>query len=230
MFGRKQDFGRELETVDETPVGVDSLKTKESARVKLIAGLGNPGTDYDGTRHNVGFMVLDTLAETFGAALKRRKFGALAADVSQGDRTLLLLKPQQFMNRSGHSIATAAGFYKLDPADVLVVTDDMALPVGQLRLRAQGSAGGHNGLKDIIAAMGTDQFPRLRVGIGSSGQRDAADYVLSRFNGDERRTIEQAVATAVQAIRCWLTDGIDTAMTRYNVKPAAEQNGQDISN
>lgn len=195
--------------------------------MKLIAGLGNPGTDYDGTRHNVGFMVLDALGQTFGVSVKRKKFGALAEEVLHGDEKLLLLKPQQYMNRSGHAIATAAGFYKLDPAEILVVTDDMALPIGQLRLRAKGSAGGHNGLKDIIAALGTEQFPRLRVGIGDSGRRDAADYVLSRFTEQERPIVNQAVATAVQAVLCCATDGVETAMTRYNVRTETGQNGQD---
>lgn len=206
--------------------GVDSLKMKECARVKLIAGLGNPGTDYVGTRHNAGFMVLDVLAQTFGVSIKREKFGALAAEVLHGDEKLLLLKPQQYMNRSGHAIATAAGFYKLQPADVLVVTDDMALPTGQLRLRPKGSAGGHNGLKDIIAALKTDQFPRLRVGIGSAGTRDAADYVLSRFSEPERQSIDQAVQTAANAALCWAAEGIEPAMTRYNVR-TADSNGQD---
>lgn len=206
--------------------GVDSLKMKECARVKLIAGLGNPGTDYVGTRHNAGFMVLDILAQMVGVSIKREKFGALAAEVLHGDEKLLLLKPQQYMNRSGHAIAAAAGFYKLQPADVLVVTDDMALPTGQLRLRPKGSAGGHNGLKDIIAALKTDQFPRLRVGIGSAGTRDAADYVLSRFSEQERQSIDQAVQTAATAALCWAAEGIEPAMTRYNVR-AADSNGQD---
>ncbi|MBL7215241.1 MAG: aminoacyl-tRNA hydrolase [Phycisphaerae bacterium] len=196
--------------------------------MKLIAGLGNPGTDYDGTRHNVGFMVLDALGRTFGVAIKRRKFNALAAEVMYGDHKLLLLKPQQYMNCSGHSIATAAGFYKLQPEDVLVVADDMAMPTGQLRLRAKGSAGGHNGLKDIIAALGTQQFPRLRVGIGSAGSRDAVDYVLSRFTEQQCQTVDQAVATAANAVLCWVTDGIETAMTRYNVRTETEQERQDV--
>ena len=208
-------------------MGVDSLKTKESARVKLIAGLGNPGTEYDGTRHNVGFMVLDALAETLGTKIKRKKFNALAEEVLHGDEKLLLLKPQQYMNRSGHSIATAAGFYKLEPADVLVVTDDMALETGHLRLRPKGSSGGHNGLKDIIAALGTDEFPRLRVGIGSSGQRDAADYVLSRFDSADKKMVDQAVAKAAEAILCWVIDGIEAAMTRYNVRPIKGQDEQE---
>ena len=195
--------------------------------MKLIAGLGNPGTEYGGTRHNVGFMVLDALAETLGTKIKRKKFNALAEEVLHGDEKLLLLKPQQYMNRSGHSIATAAGFYKLEPADVLVVTDDMALETGHLRLRPKGSSGGHNGLKDIIAALGTDEFPRLRVGIGSSGQRDAADYVLSRFDSADKKMVDQAVAKAAEAILCWVIDGIEAAMTRYNVRPIKGQDEQE---
>lgn len=208
-------------------LGVNSLKTKECARVKLIAGLGNPGTDYTGTRHNVGFMVLDVVARMFGETIKRQKFGALAAEVQHGGDKLLLLKPQQYMNRSGHAIATAAGFYKLTADDILVVTDDLALPTGQLRLRPKGSAGGHNGLKDIIAALKTDAFARLRVGIGSSGSRDAADYVLSRFSEQERGIVDDAAAAAANAALCWAADGIEAAMTRYNVRRADDSNGQD---
>jgi PTH1 family peptidyl-tRNA hydrolase len=208
-------------------LGFDSLKTKEYARVKLIAGLGNPGAAYAGTRHNVGFMAADALARLLGVRIKRRRFGALAAEAVHGDTKLLLIKPQQYMNRSGHAVATAAGFYKLAPADVLVVTDDMALSTGQLRLRPKGSAGGHNGLKDIIDALGTEQFPRLRVGIGSAGTRDAADYVLSRFSEPERQTVEQAVGTAAQAVLCWVTDGIEAAMTRYNVRLEHENSEPD---
>ena len=135
-------------------MGVSSLETKKGASMKLIAGLGNPGSKYDQTRHNVGFRVVDALAERFGEKVRRKKFNALAEEIHAEDTKLLLIKPQDYMNRSGHAIATAAGFYKLGPADVLVVTDDMALDVGRLRIRAKGSAGGHNGLKDIIARFG----------------------------------------------------------------------------
>lgn len=208
-------------------LGIDSLKMKERARVKLIAGLGNPGTDYIGTRHNVGFMVLDALAGMFGETIRRQRFGALAAEILCGDDKLLLLKPQQYMNRSGLPVATAAGFYRLGPEDILVVTDDLALPTGQLRLRPQGSAGGHNGLKDIIAALKTDAFSRLRVGIGAAGGRDAADYVLSRFSEQERQTVDEAVAAAAKAALCWVTDGIEPAMTRYNVRLDAGQDAKE---
>jgi PTH1 family peptidyl-tRNA hydrolase len=125
------------------------------------------------------------------------------------------------MNRSGHAVATAVGYYKLTPSDVLVVTDDMALAVGRLRLRVKGSAGGHNGLKDIIARLRSDAFPRLRMGIGASGPVDAADYVLSRFAPDERQMVQTAVQSAADAVECWLREGVDAAMTRYNAKPNA---------
>jgi PTH1 family peptidyl-tRNA hydrolase len=184
--------------------------------VRLIVGLGNPGPQYDQTRHNVGFMALDALAERLGVTIRRKAFNALAEDVMLGDLKLVLLKPQQYMNRSGHALATAAGFYKLSAQETLVVLDDLALPVGQLRLRAKGSAGGHNGLKDIIARLGTDAFARLRIGIGDSGSRDAADYVLSRFGSDERPAISQAVRQATDAILTWAQHGVETAMNRYN--------------
>lgn len=198
--------------------GVGSLETKNGASMKLIAGLGNPGSQYENTRHNIGFMVVDAIAQRYGSSVRRKKFNALVEEIHVENRKLLLVKPQQYMNRSGHAIATAAGFYKLNPADVLIVTDDMALEVGRLRLRAKGSAGGHNGLKDIIARLGTNVFPRLRVGIGDSGPVDAADYVLSRFCDEERSLIDTAVHSAVDAILCWITEGIESAMTKYNVK------------
>ena len=203
-------------------MGVGSLETKKGASMKLIAGLGNPGSKYDDTRHNVGFRVVDALAERFGEKVRRKKFNALTEEVHAEDTKLLLMKPQDYMNRSGHAIATAAGFYKLGPADLLVVTDDMALNVGRLRIRAKGSAGGHNGLKDIIARFGSDDFARLRVGIGDSGRMDAADYVLSRFSAEERAIVDNAVQTAVDAICCWLRDGVDIVMTRYNAKNEAD--------
>ena len=203
-------------------MGVGSLETKKGASMKLIVGLGNPENKYDDTRHNVGFRVVDALAERFGEKVRRKKFNALTEEVHAEDTKLLLMKPQDYMNRSGHAVATAAGFYKLGPADVLVVTDDMALNVGRLRIRAKGSAGGHNGLKDIIARFGSDDFARLRVGIGDSGRMDAADYVLSRFSAEERAIVDNAVQTAVDAICCWLRDGVDIVMTRYNAKNEAD--------
>lgn len=199
--------------------GAGSLETQEGAAIRLVAGLGNPGKSYDNTRHNIGFMVIDALAAAYGEKVNSRKFNALTEEIHAEGHKLLLVKPQQYMNRSGHVIATAAGFYKLAPENILIVTDDMALETGRLRMRAKGSAGGHNGLKDIIARLGTDRFPRLRVGIGDNGMIDAADYVLSGFKGDEKERVEQAVQTAVKAVLCWVRDGIDTAMTTYNAGP-----------
>ncbi len=191
--------------------------------MKLIVGLGNPGSEYDQTRHNIGFMVADVLAGRFGTEIRRKKFGALTEEVTDGFNKLLLVKPQQYMNRSGRSVGEAAAFYKLDPADILVVTDDLALDVGRIRLRARGSAGGHNGLKDIIAALGTDAFARLRVGIGSRGTRRGADYVLSRFSADERAVIETTVKTAADAALCWAREGAEPAMTKYNAKAESDK-------
>jgi PTH1 family peptidyl-tRNA hydrolase len=199
-------------------MGAGSLEMQESAGVKLIVGLGNPGPAYEQTRHNVGFMVLDALAGRLGASLKRRRFNGLTEDAADGPQKLLLVKPQQFMNRSGRCVADAAGFYRIGAENILVVTDDLALDVGRLRMRPKGSSGGHNGLKDVIAALGTDGFARLRIGIGSQGDREAADYVLSKFAADEKPLIEQAVQTAADAVLCWVRQGAEAAMTRYNTK------------
>ena len=143
-------------------MGAGSLETEKGASMKLIVGLGNPGNQYDQTRHNVGFMVIDAIAERFGVRVRRSKFNGLFEEINVEGTKVLLLKPQQYMNRSGHAVATAAGFYKLDPTDILVVTDDMALEVGRIRLRAKGSAGGHNGLKDIIVRLGSQSLFFLR--------------------------------------------------------------------
>jgi len=199
-----------------------SALLKPRTTMRLIAGLGNPGSEYDSTRHNVGFMAVDALAERLGVSVRKKAFNGLVGEAMVGDLKVILLKPQQYMNRSGHAIATAAGFYKIAPQDVMVVLDDLALPVGQLRLRAKGAAGGHNGLKDIIARLGTDAFARLRIGIGDAGGRDAADYVLSRFGADEKAAIEKAVAQSSEALLCWVQYGIDKAMNQYNARIDAE--------
>lgn len=206
-------------------MGAGSLEMQESAGVKLIVGLGNPGSQYEQTRHNVGFMVLDALAGRLGTQIKRRRFNAMTEEVADAPQKLLLLKPQQFMNRSGRCVADAAGFYKIGAENILVVTDDLALEVGRLRMRPKGSSGGHNGLKDIIAALGTDAFARLRIGIGSRGNREAADYVLSKFAPEERPLIEQTVQTAADAVLCWIRQGVQAAMTRFNAK--ADQDADD---
>jgi PTH1 family peptidyl-tRNA hydrolase len=181
----------------------------------MIVGLGNPGKRYAGTRHNVGFAVLDHLGRQLGLEIKKKKFGALLGEGVVGDKKLLLLKPMQYMNKSGQVVATAAGFYKLGRENVLVVTDDMALEPGRIRVRAKGSAGGHNGLGDIIARLGSEEFARLRVGIGGGGGM-GADYVLSRPAGAEEALLADAIEKAAQAVVCWIEEGIDSAMNRFN--------------
>jgi PTH1 family peptidyl-tRNA hydrolase len=184
--------------------------------MKLVAGLGNPGGDYAETRHNIGFKVVDLLAKTLDIEVRKRKFGARFGLGEFADSKLIVLKPWQFMNRSGQAVATAVGFYKLDAADVLVVTDDMDLEPGRIRLRARGSAGGHNGLADIIAKLGTNSFARCRVGIGRSHEQDAVEFVLDRPVESERPLLDAAIERARDAVLCWIERGIETAMNQYN--------------
>lgn len=184
----------------------------------MVVGLGNPGTKYVGTRHNAGFDVVDGLARQLGVDVKKKKFGGLFCQCSLDERTLILLKPQQYMNRSGQVAATATGFYKLSLEDVIIVTDDMALEPGRIRIRAKGSSGGHNGLGDIIARLGSNEFARVRVGVGQSTEQDAADYVLGRPAGQERQLIAEAVERAQQAVICWVRDGAEAAMNKFNVQ------------
>jgi len=190
---------------------------------RLIVGLGNPGREYAGTRHNAGFEVVDLLAWRLGTDIKRKKFGGLLGESVVGDKKVLLVKPQGYMNRSGQVVATVVGFYRLSLSDVMVVTDDMALDAGRIRIRARGSAGGHNGLKDIIARTGSEAFARLRVGIGAAGDMDARDYVLSRPPAGQREAIDRAIALSADALECWLTEGIDAAMNKYNVRQDADK-------
>jgi PTH1 family peptidyl-tRNA hydrolase len=186
------------------------------AMIKLVAGLGNPGTKYQGTRHNIGFDLLDRLAQGGRQESFSSKFEGQQAEIEIDYRRVLLLKPQTFMNLSGRSVGAAVRFYKLPVTDLLVVCDDLSLPAGKLRLRPGGSDGGQKGLRDIAAQLGSDQFPRLRIGIGENEGVDAADYVLSRFRGTERNAIEDALILASQAVAVWVTQGIDVAMNRFN--------------
>ncbi|MBN2315283.1 MAG: aminoacyl-tRNA hydrolase [Sedimentisphaerales bacterium] len=184
--------------------------------MKLVAGLGNPGGDYADTRHNIGFRVMDSLAEALGIEVKKRKFGARFGLGEFADKKLIVLKPWQFMNRSGQAVATAAGFYKIHVADMLVVTDDMDLESGRIRIRAKGSAGGHNGLADIIEKLGTNAFARCRVGIGRSQEWDAVDFVLGKPGQAEQPLLDAAIERARDAVLCWIEYGIEKAMNQYN--------------
>ena len=183
----------------------------------LIAGLGNPGKEYENTRHNAGFLVLDTLAQKLGADLSERKHRALCGKAVIGGQKGILLKPQTYMNSSGESIRAAADYYKVPPEDILVVYDDISLAPGQLRIRAKGSAGGHNGIKSIIAHLGTQEFPRVKVGIGEKPPRmDLADYVLGHFSSGEKKIMEEAAKEAADAICEIVNVGIEQAMNDHN--------------
>jgi peptidyl-tRNA hydrolase, PTH1 family len=186
--------------------------------VKLLAGLGNPGPRYAESRHNVGFLVVDELARRWAADMSRydRDFEALVGRTRRGDEDVLLLKPATFMNLSGRSVAATWRFYKLGLADVLVVHDDLDLPLGQLRLRAEGSSGGHKGLADVLRHLGTEALARLRIGIGRAAPGSTVDYVLGRFAPDEREAMQAAIVTAADAAECWLARGIETAMNEFN--------------
>jgi peptidyl-tRNA hydrolase, PTH1 family len=183
----------------------------------LIVGLGNPGTKYDGTRHNIGFVVLDALAKAWQVPLvEHKKFqGHFGEGMAPGGPKLRLLKPTTYMNNSGQSIRAVLDWYKIDPQAVLVVYDDMALPVGRLRLRLSGSAGGQNGMKSAIAHLGTQTFPRLRLGIGSK-DGDAISHVLGSFAPSEKAAIEEVVHWAVGAIEVATRDGVEKSMNLYN--------------
>jgi PTH1 family peptidyl-tRNA hydrolase len=185
--------------------------------VKLVVGLGNPGPQYRDTRHNVGFVVADALARRWHVDGWREQQKALVARVRVGAEAVVLAKPMTFMNLSGESVAGLSNFYKIEPADLLVVVDEVALPVGRLRARRDGSAGGHNGLKSIIQHLGTPAFPRLRIGVGrGDARRDLADHVLGRFAPDERAEVEAAVLRAAEAVETFVVDGIERVMSAFN--------------
>ena len=184
----------------------------------LVVGLGNPGDQYEHTRHNVGFAVADELAERCRVPLQRLKFRALTNTVTLGGQKVLLMKPVTYMNLSGEAVREAAAFYKVPPEHILVLSDEVALPPGKLRVRKGGSAGGHNGLKNIIAHLGSDQFPRIRLGVGQKPHPDydMADWVLGKPQGEDKTAVEAAVVRAADAVECLLAKGPEEAMNRFN--------------
>ena len=188
--------------------------------MKLVVGLGNPGRKYDGTRHNAGFDVLDLLAGRHRLEWESAPADALIAKWRSA--SVLLAKPLTFMNLSGHAIGDLLRFYKVDLPDLFVVVDDANLELGRLRARPSGSAGGHNGLKSIIEALGTEEFARLRVGVGRGDARDLADHVLARFDPDERTNVAEAAGRAADAAELFVTDGIAPVMNRFNRKEDGE--------
>lgn len=202
----------------------DSLQTP-----KLLVGLGNPGQKYDRTRHNVGFEVIDHLAKQWATNLtENKRFQGSAGETrSVGGNRLILLKPTTYMNRSGQSVRAVVDWYKLSPSDVLVIYDDMDLPIGKLRLRLSGSAGGHNGMKSIISHLGTQAFPRLRLGINRADNSDkqtnraVVGHVLGKFAPDERQVMDASIVLTVEAIEFSLSKGIERAMSLYNGREVA---------
>ena len=191
-------------------------------RARLIVGLGNPGARYRDTRHNVGFGCVDLLAERWGIAINdRRRTTALGQGYRDG-RPVALAKPRTFMNLSGESVAYLLARFGGRPEDLIIVYDEMALPLGRIRLRARGSDAGHNGIKDIIRAVRTVDFPRLRIGIGGPGISGSVDHVLGRFSDAEQPAVSNAILRAAEAVECLLADGIDIAMNRYNTDPRPE--------
>jgi len=184
----------------------------------LVVGLGNPGDKYRQTRHNIGFDCLSQLHEGMGRPTLQAKFESLLVRGVLAGRDVCLVWPQTFMNCSGRAVAQVARFYKVPIENILVVCDDLSLPLGKLRMRRSGSSGGQKGLADILKSLGSQDVPRLRIGIDPTpADRDTADYVLSKFSNAEREVVQDALRQATKAIECWLGEGIDTAMNRHNV-------------
>jgi PTH1 family peptidyl-tRNA hydrolase len=190
--------------------------------MKLIVGLGNPGPEYAGTRHNVGFDVVDRLAARFApGATPRSRFSGLAVEADIGGEKCMLLKPMTYMNLSGRTVQEAIHFFKLEPSsDLLVIVDDLALPCGSIRLRPDGSSGGHNGLADIGLKLATNYWARLRIGIDPPGRVRQSDYVLGKFSHDQQAPVEASLAEAARAAEAWATKGLAEAMNRFNIKAA----------
>ncbi len=187
---------------------------EESAQqIRFVAGLGNPGSEYATTRHNIGFMVVDQLVARFGSTWeKSTKWDALSAKC--GD--VFLAKPMSYMNRSGYPLLAIAQFYQIEPPQILLVLDDMALPLGRLRLRASGGSGGHNGLESVIMQFGTEEIPRLRIGIGAAPPAGSVDYVLSRFSDEEKPIVRSTIDRAVGAVKCAIDNDLISAMNIFN--------------
>lgn len=204
--------------------------------MKLIVGLGNPGLQYDKTRHNAGFMVVDALASRHaGGQIPRSRFNAITLDAHIGAEKVLLMKPTTYMNRSGQSVGEAVRFFKLDPSeDLIVIVDDIALPVGHTRVRKNGGSGGHNGLSDIDRMLGGDAYIRVRLGVGAVPKlMNQSDWVLSRFMSEEREDIERGIERAADATECVLDEGVVKAMNAFNVKlkkPKPERDEREPTN
>lgn len=186
--------------------------------MKIIAGLGNPGRKYETTKHNVGFMTLDVLADKLGIDVGREKFRALIGEGRIGSEKVILVKPQTYMNLSGESIREIMSYYKLPAEDLIVIYDDVDIPLGTLRIRSKGSAGTHNGMRSVVYQLQDDGFPRVRVGIGSDKEGNLVNYVISGFSGDDREKMRDAITKAADATECIVTEGVSAAMNKFNTK------------
>lgn len=187
--------------------------------MKLIVGLGNPGVKYEGTRHNAGFMVMDAISEKLNVSINKKKFEGSYVKTKIGNEDVILLKPETYMNNSGFSVRACMDFFKISREDILVIYDDLDTPVGSIRLKTKGSAGGHNGVKSVIACAMGEEFDRIRVGIGRNPQINIIDYVLTRFRPDELEDLNHSVEQAANAAILAIKQGFPKAMNRYNVKP-----------
>ncbi|HHW46669.1 MAG TPA: aminoacyl-tRNA hydrolase [Clostridiales bacterium] len=187
----------------------------------IIAGLGNPGAEYENTRHNVGFMALSLLSQKYNAPIKKIKFKSVIGQCEIEGKRCLLLCPQTFMNNSGQAVVEAMSYYKIPPERTLIIFDDISLDVGRIRIRRKGSDGGHNGVKSIIYLSASDQFPRIKIGVGAKPHPDydLARWVLSPFKKDELDSLGKALNSTVAAVECIMKHGIDYAMNKYNIKP-----------
>ena len=192
---------------------------KKSGGVQwLLVCLGNPGKEYANTRHNIGFMAADALERRTGVKFNKLKYRALTGEITLGGQRVLVVKPQTYMNLSGEAVKLAGGFYKIPPERILVLYDDVSLPLGKLRIRASGSAGGHNGIKNIIAHLGTDAFPRIKVGVGApeGADRDLVDWVIGNFTQAQRKVVDEAIDKALDAAACVIEHGVSEAQNRFN--------------
>jgi PTH1 family peptidyl-tRNA hydrolase len=193
--------------------------------IRLVAGLGNPGPEYVATRHNIGFMVVDQFAAQFGSPWEKSgKWEALSTKCGP----VLLVKPLSFMNHSGYPLFAVAQFYKIAPREILIVLDDFALPLGRLRLRTRGGPGGHNGLESIIAQFGTEEIPRLRIGIGTAPREGSVDYVLSRFFEEEKPLVRSTIDRAVEAVKCAVDNGLVSAMNTFNPESSRGEQTKEV--
>ena len=187
--------------------------------MKVVVGLGNPGREYQDTRHNVGFAVIDEIAKRYSADVTSVKFKSLYTDIRIKNSKVLLVKPTTYMNNSGQALREVMDFYKLDPSDILVIYDDIDIPIGKIRVRKKGSSGSHNGLRSIVKHLGSEEFPRIRVGIGRPDERiSLTNYVLGKFSEDERIDINKAIKNSADAVESLIDVGIDNTMNKYNSK------------